>query len=140
MNAIIPEIDRRSSVPAVFTPVRPEEFFFLWEDRLDRAGDPGGVDVMLPGDVLTGNVAAPRAATQGEREGHAVDVVARVGVALGLAHHDARDARFQPKRDHPLIPGRVDAAGMPAPAVGSDVVDVSNGLIESLEFPQGNDG
>ena len=80
------------------------------DDRLDWRGDPGGIDEMLPGNVLADDVAAPRAAPQCEREGHAVDVVAAVGIALRLANHDAADGRTHPQFPDAVIPRGVDAA------------------------------
>src|SRR5437763_1133372 len=94
---------------------------------------------MFPGDVLAGDISTPGPTPQGEREGHAVDIVAAVAVALRLSHHDPADTGLLPQFPDSVVPRGVQAAGVAAPNKPGDALDVLDRFGEALELPECQD-
>ena len=94
-------------------------------------GDPGVVHVVLEGDVLGNDVAAPGAAAHGGRRRHAVRGAARVALVVGLADHDTGDRRHHSKAMDVIVVEGVDAAGV---ALAADLVDCADHIERVLEL------
>lgn len=93
---------------------------------------------MLPMHVFTGDVAAPGAATQRESEGHAVIIIAAVGICLSLAHHHAANLGLSGQLHDVFLVGGMNAAGVAVTTVASDIGDQLHGCIKFIVFPQGH--
>src|SRR5882724_2593898 len=89
-----------------------EQFLLRRPIFRNRPAHPGDVHVVLKGDVVVRDVAAPHAAAHARRHRHAVGEGARVRTGLHLPDHDAAHRCGERELVDVIVAVRVDAARM----------------------------
>ena len=105
---------RNISLLAKLAPIISKNLILNRNNRSDWFGNPGDIHVMLPVDVLAGDIASPGAAAKCQRERHAIIVVAAIAIAMGLVNHDPAHLNLRSQLDNMGFIGCMDSTGMPA--------------------------